>query len=274
MKYLVLGSSGQIGSPLCKYLKDQGNQIFEFDIVNNEKEDLRINNNVLLSDYIQESDFVFFLAFDVGGSRYLSKYQHSFDFFDNNVKIMSNTFSALKKHNKPFIFASSQMSNMSYSPYGVAKAIGERFVNTMNGLAVKFWNVYGVEHDLEKAHVITDFIIKAQKTGIIDMMTDGQELRQFLYVEDCSRCLYILSQNFQKLDKIKDYHITSFEWISILDIANIVASQFEDVKIVPAKTKDIVQQDKRNKQNTYILNFWEPKISLEEGIKCIIKKLK
>ena len=47
---------------------------------NNEKEDLRINNNVLLSDYIQESDFVFFLAFDVGGSRYLSKYQHSFDF--------------------------------------------------------------------------------------------------------------------------------------------------------------------------------------------------
>ena len=274
MKYLVLGSSGQIGSPLCKYLKDQGNQIFEFDIVNNEKEDLRINNNVLLSDYIQESDFVFFLAFDVGGSRYLSKYQHSFDFFDNNVKIMSNTFSALKKHNKPFIFASSQMSNMSYSPYGVAKAIGERYVNTMNGLAVKFWNVYGVEYDLEKAHVITDFIIKAQKTGIIDMMTDGQELRQFLYVEDCSRCLYILSQNFQKLDKIKDYHITSFEWISILDIANIVASQFEDVKIVPAKTKDIVQQDKRNKQNTYILNFWEPKISLEEGIKCIIKKLK
>ena len=274
MKYLVLGSSGQIGSPLCKYLKDQGNQIFEFDIVNNEKEDLRINNNVLLSDYIQESDFVFFLAFDVGGSRYLSKYQHSFDFFDNNVKIMSNTFSALKKHNKPFIFASSQMSNMSYSPYGVAKAIGERYVNTMNGLAVKFWNVYGVEHDLEKAHVITDFIIKAQKTGIIDMMTDGQELRQFLYVEDCSRCLYILSQNFQKLDKIKDFHITSFEWISILDIANIVASQFEDVKIVPAKTKDIVQQDKRNKQNTYILNFWEPKISLEEGIKCIIKKLK
>ncbi len=274
MKYLVLGSSGQIGSPLCKYLKDQGNQIFEFDIVNNEEEDLRINNNVLLSDYIQKSDFVFFLAFDVGGSRYLSKYQHSFDFFDNNVKIMSNTFSALKKHNKPFIFASSQMSNMSYSPYGVAKAIGERYVNTMNGLAVKFWNVYGVEHNLEKAHVITDFIIKAQKTGIIDMMTDGQELRQFLHVEDCSRCLYILSQNFQKLDKIKDYHITSFEWISILDIANIVASQFEDVKVVPAKTKDMVQQDKRNKQNPYILNFWEPKISLEEGIKSIIKELK
>ena len=274
MKYLVLGSSGQIGSPLCKYLKDQGNQIFEFDIVNKEEEDLRINNNVLLSDYIQESDFVFFLAFDVGGSRYLSKYQHSFDFFDNNVKIMSNTFSALKKHNKPFIFASSQMSNMSYSPYGVAKAIGERYVNTMNGLAVKFWNVYGVEHDLEKAHVITDFIIKAQKTGIIDMMTDGQEVRQFLHVEDCSRCLYILSQNFQKLDKIKDFHITSFEWISILDIANIVASQFEDVKVVPAKTKDMVQQDKRNKQNPYILNFWEPLISLEEGIKSIIKELK
>ena len=46
------------------------------------------------------SDFIFFLAFDVGGSRYLKKYQNTFDFISNNMRIMENTFSILKKERK------------------------------------------------------------------------------------------------------------------------------------------------------------------------------
>jgi hypothetical protein len=38
---------------------------------------------------------------------------------------MANTFNLLKKYKKRFVFASSQMSNMSYSPYGVMKRVGE-----------------------------------------------------------------------------------------------------------------------------------------------------
>ena len=34
MNYLVLGSAGQIGSPLCNYLKSQGHNVFGFDILN------------------------------------------------------------------------------------------------------------------------------------------------------------------------------------------------------------------------------------------------
>ena len=63
-----------------------------------------------------------------------------------------------KDYSKPFVFASSQMSNMSYSPYGVMKRVGELYTKSLNGLIVKFWNVYGIEKDMEKAHVITDFI--------------------------------------------------------------------------------------------------------------------
>jgi hypothetical protein len=72
------------------------------------------------------ADFVFFLAFDVGGSRYLKKYQHTFDFINNNTRLMANTiWTYLNKYKKRFVFASSQMSNMSYSPYGVLKRVGE-----------------------------------------------------------------------------------------------------------------------------------------------------
>ncbi len=273
MKYLVLGSSGQIGAPLCDFLQNQGHQILKFDIKDDDKEDLRLYNNNLLKKYIKNCDFVFFLAFDVGGSRYLSQHQHTFDFIHNNVKLMCNTFAELQHYKKPFIFASSQMSNMSYLPYGAAKAIGEKYTSSLGGLTVKFWNVYGPENDLDKAHVITDFILKAKETGSINMLSDGSEVRQFLHAQDCSNCLHILSQKYNKLDKNKEYHITSFEWVSILKIAEIIATRFPGTKVIPSQEKDIVQQDKRNEADTHILKYWSPKITIEKGIDMIIKEM-
>ena len=270
MKYLVLGSEGQIGAELCQYLRDRQHKVIEFDILNQESQDLRIYKNELLDKSIEDCDFIFFLAFDVGGSRYLKKYQHTFEFLHNNITLMANTFEAVKKHNKPFIFASSQMSNMSYSPYGVAKAVGERYTNSLGGLVVKFWNVYGPEKDLEKSHVITDFIIKARDTRKIDMLTDGTEVRQFLHAEDCSRGLEILSQKYDEISRDNELHITNFEWTSIIDIANMIGEHFEGTEVVPSEAKDSVQLDARNEADPLILEYWQPTIDIKTGIKMII----
>lgn len=269
MKYLVLGSSGQIGLELCKFLRNKGEEVIEFDIVNSPLQDLREDN--ILDSILPEVDFVMFLAFDVGGSRYLKKYQHTYEFIENNTKLTLYTFESLKKFNKPFIFASSQMANMSYSPYGVCKSLGEVYSNILNGLTVKFWNVYGPEHDLDKSHVITDFILKA-KEGKISMLTDGKEQRQFLHAEDCSNALYILSQKYNEIDRDKNLHITSFEWNSIIEVAEIISKSIP-CQIIPSNEIDTVQLDKRNEPDQYILNFWKPEITLEEGINKVIKSL-
>ena len=270
MKYLVLGSAGQIGAELCKYLKSEGHSVTEFDIVSNPSQDLRVQN--ILEHYIQETDFIMFLAFDVGGSRYLKKYQHTYEFIENNTKLTLFTFESIKKYNKPFIFASSQMANMSYSPYGVCKSLGEIFSTALGGVTVKFWNVYGPEHDLDKSHVITDFVIKA-KNGKIDMMTDGKEERQFLHAEDCSRCLQILSEKYDQIDRSKNLHITNFGWNTILEVAEIIQESIP-CEIQPSTEIDTVQLNKRNEPDPYILNFWKPKISLKEGINKIINDMK
>lgn len=269
MKYLVLGSSGQIGLELCKFLRKEGHEVVEFDIVVDEAQDLRIPN--VLDEMVKDVDFVMFLAFDVGGSRYLKKYQHTYEFINNNVRLTLFTFETLKKYNKPFIFASSQMANMSYSPYGVCKSIGEVYAKALNGLTVKFWNVYGPEHDMEKSHVITDFIIKARQ-GKIEMMTDGTEERQFLHAEDCSRCLLALSEKYNEIDRDSNLHITNFEWNTILEIAEII-KEFIPCEIVPSEEIDSVQMNKRNEPDPYILNFWKPKISIKEGIEKIINEI-
>jgi nucleoside-diphosphate-sugar epimerase len=273
MKYLILGSAGQIGGALTTYLKEKSEDVLEFDIVNSPDQDLRINGNILLEDKVKEADFVFFLAFDVGGSRYLSQYQNTFDFIDNNAALMLNTFRALEKYKKPFLFASSQMSNMSYSSYGRAKALGESYTNILGGLVVKFWNVYGLEHDMEKSHVITDFILKAKNTRVIDMMTDGTEERQFLHTEDCCRALVTLANEYESVPRDKELHITNFSWTNILNVANIIASHFPGTKVIPAKGKDEVQKDKRNEADTFITTYWQPAITIEEGIADIVKKM-
>ena len=168
-KILILGSSGQIGYHLRRYLKKKFT-ILSADIIDSKNQDLRNQNNKIISRMIKQSDFVFFLAFDVGGSRYLKKYQNSSDFILNNISIMANTFALLKKEKKNFIFASSQMSNMDHSNYGILKKVGEKTTKSLNCLTVRFWNVYGIEKDFEKSHVITDFIVNGIKNKKIKMM--------------------------------------------------------------------------------------------------------
>lgn len=275
MKITILGSSGQVGAYLTKYLRDRNHDVTEFDITNRHEEDLTVIPNHHLEKAIKDSDFVFFLAFDVGGSRYLKKYQHTFSFINNNTRLMTNVFGLLQEHNKKFIFASSQMSNMGYSPYGVLKNVGELYTKALNGLIVKFWNVYGIEYDHEKFHVITDFIHKGLNTSKINMITDGQEERDFLYAEDCCEALETVLNHYDEFTSNDNLHIASFKSTKVIDIAAIIVDQFKSIQkevvVVPSQEKDMVQMDKKNEPDTYLSKWWIPKTSINDGIKKVFE---
>tara|TARA_Y100001973_G_scaffold7101_1_gene9839 strand:+ start:1648 stop:2535 length:888 start_codon:yes stop_codon:yes gene_type:complete len=277
-KVLILGSSGQIGAYLTEYLKEKNYDVREFDVVNGEHQDMTQIPNQELHRNIMCSDFVFFLAFDVGGSHYLKKYQHTFKFINNNTRVMANVFTLIEKYNKPFVFASSQMSNMSYSPYGVLKRVGELYTKSLGGLIVKFWNVYGIEKDMNKAHVITDFIRKGFETGVIDMMTDGTEAREFLYAEDCCEALETIMESYHDLCSDDELHITTGNYTTILEIAGIIQRLFwnigKDVAIQPAESKDEVQKDARNIPDPFIKKFWRSKTSVKKGLTKVFEEMK
>ena len=278
MKVTILGSSGQIGSYLTEYLRAKDYEVFEFDIINGDHQDMTHIPNSYLRNAIMNSDFVFFLSFDVGGSHYLKKYQHTFNFIDNNARMMVNVFGLLEQYNKPFVFASSQMSSMSYSPYGVLKRVGELYTKSLEGLIVKFWNVYGIERDMEKAHVITDFIHKGFKTGKIDMMTDGKEQREFLYAEDCCEAMETILQKYDSFSSDDELHITTGASTSILEIAQHIQVLFKkinlEIDIVPNKSKDEVQKDARNVSDPYIKKWWTPKTNIVDGLSKVFDQIK
>ena len=278
MRILILGSSGQIGAYLTEYLRGKDHEVTEFDIARHHEEDLTHIPNHNLDRAVKNADFIFFLAFDVGGSRYLKKYQHTFEFINNNSRIMVNTFETLKKYNKPFVFASSQMSNMSFSSYGVSKSVGELYTKSLNGLVVKFWNVYGIERDYEKSHVITDFIRKGFETGIIDMITDGQEEREFLYADDCCEALEVVMNRYSEFTSEDNLHITSFISTKVIDLTTIIKSLFTeidiDVRIEPSTNIDTVQHNSKNVADKYFTKWWAPKTELSVGIKKVFDVMK
>jgi len=274
MNYLVLGSEGQIGKPLVEYLKSMGHTVSEIDLLNDREQDLR---NIIPSQYvikaIQKADIIFFLAFDVGGSRYLKKYEQTPEFVDNNLRLMTNTFDLLRLYKKKFIFASSQMSNMTWSTYGNLKAIGEKYTKMLGGIVVHFWNVYGPEHDKDKFHVISDFITQAKRDGSIHMLTDGTESRQMLHVDDACVALESIADIYEVLNKDRIFCITSFEWTTIKRIADIIGRQLNRC-VFPGEAKDTVQKDSKNDPDDSILTFWRPQISIEEGIALVIRDMK
>jgi len=272
---LILGSEGQIGGHLTEYLKKKGHRVIKFDIVLGLSDDLRNPNNKKIEKEIKSCDFVFFLAFDVGGSRYLKKYQKTYNFLINNLFIMANVFKLLNKYKKKFIFASSQMSNMDFSPYGTLKRLGEDLTESLNGVYVKFWNVYGIEKDLGKSHVITDFILMGLKNKKINMLTSGNESREFLYADDCSMGLSIIMNKFNYFFKKKnELHLTTSKKIKIIDIAKIIKKILSkrkiNISIKPSDKKDVLQNNINNEANKFLLRYWKPKTSIEGGVEKIV----
>src|SRR5210317_2570377 len=254
MKILVLGSEGVIGTALCKALEESGHRVTHWDIKLTNAHDLSNSLNIYkLKNVVDDSDFVFFLAYDVGGAKYI--WDVDLDFVNRNNMIMINTFNLLK--DKKFIFASSTMFNMD-NVYGTLKYVGEHYTRKLGGLSARFWNVYGPENVSEKSHVIADMIHKYKTKGYIELMTNGEEERQFLHTDDCAKALSRLMHNYDEVLKTeKTVDVTNFTWTKVKDVANLIS---DDVRVTDI---GVTTHDRVNEPRRFILKYWKPEISLE-----------
>lgn len=245
MKHLVLGSSGQIGSYVVEAIENRGDEAMRWDVALDLAMDLRCWNEDFLG-IVAGVDYVHFLAYEVGGSRYLKSYQDSYQFISDNIAIMENVFECLELTQTPFYFSSSQMSSMFYSTYGRLKAVGEAYTQSLGGNVVHFWNVYGYESNPEKAHVITDFIRMALDQGVILVGTDGSESRQFSYAPWVAKQLLLVADHHSYLaGKGVPIPITNYEWTTVRDVALMIGEKL-NAEVYFSLGTDSVQKDALN----------------------------
>ena len=255
----MLGSRGLIGRALVRQLLSSGHDVVEWDIKISPDHDLCDENNVpLLSTTVNTCDFTFFLAYDVGGSKYLSS--PTLSFMNRNSSLMMNTFAALEY--KRFIFASSTMSNMDV-PYGALKTVGEHYTKILGGVTARFWNVYGKQEVGERSYVISDFVNSFAVTGSVHMLSQGNERRQFLHSRDCARCLETMMLHYEHMKPIVD--VSSFEWTTVIDMAKLICSD-----VLPGDALGD-SHSFNTEPDTFILQYWKPTITLKDGIDELVR---
>lgn len=263
IKNLVIGSEGFLGMSLCSYLENKGEHVTHFDIKRSNKEDGRVAKFKL-----DAFDRIYFLAWEVGGAKYLYRKDTQLFQLNWNIDLLRNVMFQLQKTRTPFVFISSQLADETDTVYGAIKKIGELWTQQLGGVCVRLWNIYGTrEESSEKSHVISDFIHQAIETGEIRMITNGEEKRQFTHIEDVCDALHYLME--KKLND-KVYDLTNFEWISIKEVADIIGKH-TGAKIIPGVSKGTGRDFATMKGKPH---GWLPKVSIEEGIKKMISLLK
>ncbi len=261
IRNLVIGSDGFIGKPFCDYLESIGEEVVKFDIASNSSQDGR----VAIVDF-KNIDRIYFLAWDVGGAKYLYKEDAQLTQLEWNLALMSNLMPQIGKSGKPFLFISSQLAEEYDTVYGVTKRLGEVWTKLLGGVFIRQWNVYGpIENQNIRSHVVSDFIVQAIENNEIKMITTGEEKRQFIHIKDVCRAWHLALEN-----NIKGIHdITSFEWIKIIDVAKII-SELTGARIVPGNkigSTPITPIKGR-------IPGWLPEISLHDGLSKMVDEIK
>ena len=109
------------------------------------------------------------------------------------------------------------------------------------------------------------------------MRTNGNEKRQLLYIHDLCEALHQIIINFDKFQQTKYIDVSSYDWVKIYDVANIIKKKFKelldkDIKIIRVDKNDTMQTIMNEPTKSYLNDIWKPKLTLEQGIQVIIER--
>ncbi|WP_440693771.1 GDP-L-fucose synthase family protein [Candidatus Pelagibacter sp. HIMB1695] len=298
-KIFVAGHKGLVGSSIVKKLISLGyKKILKID---KKKLDLRDQNKVLNFFKKQNIDAVINAAGTVGGIAANNKYRAEFIY--DNLTIQNNIINACYKNKvKSLIFLGSSSIypkntkipikeeyllsgylEKTNEPYAVAKIAGIKLCESYNyqyGTNYKCLipcNVYGQNdnYDKQKSHFFPALILKSitakkKNKKFITLWGSGRARREILHSDDLAdACIYFL----KKRTKEKIINIGSNFDMTILNYAKLILKEIDyDCEIILDKRKPngtfrkLLDSSKAKKYG------WEPKISLKDGLKSIIKK--
>jgi UDP-glucose 4-epimerase len=297
-KILVTGGSGFIGSHLSESLAKNnkvvildklihGNKVENFKNIQFVKGDVR--NLDLLRKLSKNCDIIYHLAaiigVDVVSERNLETMEYEFEGLKNicicarENKISRIIYSSSSGVYGKLNYNRNVSENVTVAPvsaYAMAKRSGELYLQNfysefnISSIAVRLFNVYGPRQD--KRMVIKRFIQNAIKNEPLLIYGNGNQTRDFTYIDDCIKVFKLLGsvKGFHILNssKGKEYNINYIA----KKIIKLLNSKSKIIHIkVPAKLKEF-QVEKRcgNSNNLRKLIKYKPSTDFEKGLKKTI----
>ena len=136
----------------------------------------------------------------------------------------------------------------------------------MPNISFRFFNVYGPRSNISDQYsaVIGNFLSQTKSKKALTVVGDGKQTRDFIHVDDLVNAfIKIIKSKF--VNKI--YNLGSGKRTSINTIAKIFGGKKKFIPIRPGEPKNSVADIKKIKKD---IN-WKPKISIEQGIKKLLK---
>ena len=298
MKILLTGGAGFIGSHVADELIAKGNDVviidnlstgFEYNI-NPEakfvKADITDFKKIekIFAEELPEIVYHFAAQIDVRKSV-------SDPLFDAETNIMG-TLNLIKLSSdfkiKKFIFSSTggaiygdtdvrptpeNHPEWPLSPYGIAKLATDKFLNYYNEIfglkyvSLRYGNVYGPRQNPHgEAGVVAIFLNKMLKGEQPIINGDGDQTRDYVYVEDVVKANILALEN---IDKVGIYNVGTSIEISVNDLFKEINKNFDN------KYKEVHGPAKLGEQKTSCLNYEKikkdmnfiPKTDFSEGIR-------
>ena len=249
MKTVVTGGSGFLGSHLVELLEADGHDVH---IVRSKDTDLTDMGAVAQLFEEQRPDRVYHLAAEVGGIG--ANRDNPGRYWYANLTMGVNILEQARIHSTdklvmvgticsypkfaPIPFREDTLwdgyPEETNAPYGVAKkallvgAQSYREQYGLNSIMLLPVNLYGPRDnfDLQSSHVIPALIrkmVEAQQRGesSVTLWGDGTPTREFLYVEDCARGLFMAGRDYNGAEPV---NLGTGIEISIKDLAETVAA--------------------------------------------------
>lgn len=291
MKVLVTGSNGFIGSHICNFFHKKG-----YEVIGLAKQKLSKSWKTIVVDLLDSKeienllysinpDIIIHCAgmADVHKSIVFPKLD-----YDLNVTITHNLLfimNKLKMKTTNFIFLSScsvygnctnpsineKQKESPLSPYALHKVMCEdicKYMYNYHKMNVKILRISSVYGPGLKKQIFWDVYKSIRKTGNIELRSDGQDSRDFIYIDDLIQAIYLVIKNSSKEELI--YNIGNGEEIFIKDVVYSIAKEFNI-------SENKIKFNKNNKNNKRV-NFkaditkikklgYKKTISFEKGMR-------
>jgi GDP-L-fucose synthase len=297
MKVVVAGATGLVGSSMVRYFEAHG-----FEVIGVSRKNLDLLDSTETREFFMDirPSLVIDAAARVGGIG--ANNSLPVEFLQDNTLIQSNLMRACHEAMvEKFVFLGSSCIyprdskqpikeeylmtgplEITNSAYAVAKISGIELVNSYRKEFGRRWislmptNLYGQgdNFNLNSSHVLPALIrrfieAEALEKEEVVLWGSGSPLREFLHVDDLASAVHLCSKNY---DSQIHLNIGSGNEISIRDLASLVAkiSGFNG-RIVWDTTKPDGTPRKVLDSTRMRDLGWEPKISLEQGIRDTVQ---
>lgn len=314
MKILVTGGAGFLGSNLCAGLLSQGHEVFCLDnLLTGKKENIEEffknprfkfeNLDVIEVEKLKDINFdrVYHLASPASPNKHTTKSYLALPFETMKVNSFGTWVLAqfAKGQGARFLFASTSeiygdplehpqkeeyRGNVSTtgvrSVYDESKRFGETVVSAfvrhkdLDARIVRIFNTYGPRMDRD-GRVVIEFVMAALKGDPLPIFGEGKQTRSFCFVDDLIEGIIKAMESENTKGEV--FNLGNEEEFTILELAEVVkkiTGSSSEIKFVeelpeddPLRRNPDIEKAKR------VLN-WEPKVSLEEGLRKLVEHLK